>query len=387
MPRALVGLMATRIPEDVDYRPGGRLWSRSVPPNDSNLQAAGIGNNGGPPASRSAALDSHGGDSTPPASAGGEPRGSSPPRAGARTIAIFFRAMDNRYQELQRADCHAAARRYGLFVREVIANNDADKQLSQIQDCLREPDSIRPQALLVNPVRESMLRLAAHEAGRLGLGWVSLNRTCDYLAELRRQYPTLPFFSVDPDQRQIGRIQGQQFRVLLPRGGELLYIQGPAATSSARLRLQGVQNELAGAPIDVIAESGDWSLEGGARAVRRWLHGLNRRKASECVVGAQNDSMAVGARGALMEEAVTRIRPELRDVRVTGCDGSVAYGQQWVLDKQLTATVIIPPTAGRAVHEVMKALADRRPPIADISINVTSFPELDVLMRTSRRPR
>lgn len=114
---------------------------------------------------------------------------------------------------------------------------------------------------------------------------------------------------------------------------------------------------------------------------------MNRRKVSECVVGAQNDSMAVGARGALMEEAVTRIRPELRDVRVTGCDGSVAYGQQWVLDKQLTATVIIPPTAGRAVHEVMRALADRRPPIADISINVTSFPELDVLMRTSRRPR
>ncbi|MDP9035595.1 MAG: hypothetical protein M3O50_12385, partial [Myxococcota bacterium] len=49
------------------------------------------------------------------------------------------------------------------------------------------------------------------------------------------------------------------------------------------------------------------------------------------------------------------------------------------------ATIIIPPTAGRAIDEVAIALNGGRVPTADIALGVRSFPELDVLAAELRR--
>ncbi len=76
----------------------------------------------------------------------------------AARIALFLRALDNDYQELQKESCRAAARRHNFSVREVSALNDADRQVQQIEECLQEPAAIRPIAVLVNPVLESSLR-------------------------------------------------------------------------------------------------------------------------------------------------------------------------------------------------------------------------------------
>jgi ABC-type sugar transport system substrate-binding protein len=302
-----------------------------------------------------------------------------------RTLALFLRALD-KYQALQRVNFYARARLYGFSVAEYNARNDADTQLGQIQECVRSPEGVRPKALFIHPVNEASLQGVAREAARLGIGWVSLNRSCDYVTDLRREYGKVPLFCVDPDQRQAGRLQGQHFRILLPMGGDVLYIHGPLSTSSARLRMTGVEAELAGSSVRLISQGGDWSVESGQQAVTNWLPS-NRRPWSECIIGAQNDSMALGAYKALLEEATEKKRPELLAIRITGCDGLPDYGQRFVVEGLLAATVVIPATSGTAVDQVAAALDNGRPPGSDVTLAVASFPELDELERNVRKNR
>jgi ABC-type sugar transport system substrate-binding protein len=302
----------------------------------------------------------------------------------ARRIALFLRADQNDYQELLREDCHATAQRCDLSVRSLHGQSDADRQLHQIQECLNEPESARPSAILVFPVGDVGLRPLAYEAARLGIGWVTLNRTCDFMPELRREYPNLPLFCVSPDQRRVGRIQGKQMKALLPRGGKVVYIQGPAANSSAQLRLAGVQDEIEGSNLVLIPYLGDWSFAGGADEATRWLQTVpSNRPLYDCLVAAQNDAMAMGARTVVKRAAITRT--ELGTLHITGCDGTPTYGQRLVNEKQLTATVLVPSTSGQAVELVAAVLRGARPPTRDLSPDVSSFPAIEQLMVTPRR--
>jgi ABC-type sugar transport system substrate-binding protein len=290
-------------------------------------------------------------------------------------IANFLMTLDNDYQTLQRDVCRAAAKRHGFSVRELSARYDAEEQLRQIQQCLAEPEGTRPRAVLVHAIIETALRPVAEEAARLGVAFVLLNRSCRYLGELRARYPRVPIFAVDPDQRKIGRIQGQQLVRLLPNGGDLLYISGKVGTSSAQLRLDCVKAALAGANIQMVVAQGDWSSASGTAAVQHWLR-TRITTASACAVGAQNDSMAIGARAALMSAALELKQPHLMDIPITGCDGTVAQGQACVRSRELSATVVVPSSADRAVDELASAFATGRGPTADIVLDVSSFPEL-----------
>ena len=207
-----------------------------------------------------------------------------------RSLALFLRTSANDYQDLLREDCVAAARRQGFQLRVFSADDDADRQVRQIHETVASSPSSRPIAFLVSPVRESALLTVAHEATRAGIGWVFLNRWNESLLGLRGEFPELPIFAVNPDQYQVGGIQGHQFRALLPEGGELLYIQGPLGTSSAQGRFAGLQDVIAGAPIRIVTFNSDWSIDGGESATREWLRIFAGRPLPVCVVGAQNAS-------------------------------------------------------------------------------------------------
>jgi ribose transport system substrate-binding protein len=297
----------------------------------------------------------------------------------SRTLALFLRALDNQYQNLQKSEFYARAHLRGFSVVEYDANNDAGAQLQQLRECLRAGDGARPRALLVNPVRESLLPDVAREAVRSGMPWVSLNRTPDYVTDLRREYPKVPVFCVDPDQRQVGYFQGRQFLTLLPTGGELLYVHGPLSASSARLRLAGARAEITGSPLRITVAGGNWSEESGFQATMSWLRSAIDRNWGACVVGAQNDTMGLGAHRALQEMATAKNRPEIMKVRIAGCDGAPNYGQRFVAEKVLSATVVIPLTTGRAIDELASALDGGKAVVADVSLEVASFPQLDEL--------
>ena len=291
-----------------------------------------------------------------------------------RRIALFLRGNDD-YQESLRDECIAMARRHRFEVRVYSTNDDVAEQLRQIDECLAAPENTRPAALLVQPVQELALASSGHAAARLNIGWVLLNRWSDYLTDLRREFPTLPIFSVSPDQHGVGRIQGQQFKSLMPYGGEVLYICGPRGASSVTRRLEGVQEALQGSPLRLSAVNSDWTTEGGERALKDWLKAFLKRDLPSFMVGAQNDAMAVGARRAFAVAMQGRPGPR-HGVRFTGCDGSPSFGRRLVNEGVLAATVVIPPTTGRAVSELASMLGGGARPLPDIALAVSSVPDL-----------
>ncbi|MGC4065140.1 MAG: sigma-70 family RNA polymerase sigma factor [Polyangiaceae bacterium] len=295
-------------------------------------------------------------------------------------VALFLQTKSNDYQELLREDCLNATRRHEMGVRVFTADNNAKRQASQIREILAEDGERLPSVILVSPVQEDALAGLAREAAKKGVGWVVLNRWSASLPELRTEFPKLPIFSVTPDQYEIGHVQGRQFKQLLPAGGEVLYLSGPSSTSSARRRYEGLVRELGDSRIRVRTVSSDWSSEGGQSVIQAWLEQLPREALAALVVGAQNDSMAAGARRALAEEARRRRRNDVMQLPVTGCDGANTFGRRLVAEGMLTATVLVPPVAGRAIDELAEFLRGGPVPPAEIVLGVLPFPELSDCM-------
>jgi ABC-type sugar transport system substrate-binding protein len=294
------------------------------------------------------------------------------------SIALFLRSLDNDYQQRLRDDALAVAGWLGFTVTVMAAQNDSARQCAQIKEALAGGSTTDLAAVLVSAVRDDVLGELAHDAGVAGVGWVLLNREAAYLEGLRNEFPALPVFGVTPDQTEIGRIQAKQVKVLLPQGGAILCITGPAKTSSSQRRLDGLKDELP-APYVVTTLEGDWTSEGARLGIERLLEAPGAADHLPALVCAQNDEMALGARQALRDAASRWNRPAVAELPITGCDGSPALGQRLVRQKRLWATVALPSAAGPALEWLArwKDGADR-PPV-HVTLPVTSFPELSAL--------
>lgn len=293
----------------------------------------------------------------------------------SRRVVVGLLSDQQEFQLMQAADARAAAARTGLEAEVLFADNNAVLQIQQLFRFVHAPEAERPAAIVVETVTGEGLERVARNAVKAGIGWVLLNRAVTYLEALRREAPALALANVTLDQDEIGRIQGRQLRVLLPKGGAVLYLQGPADTSAARGRLQGAQEALKGTAIELRVLNGDWTEESGEKAVATWL----RLKTSEGfrpgVVCSQNDAMAMGARRAIRAH-----RREWSQLAVTGCDGLPEGGQKLVRTGELTATVVTPTTAGPAVSLVARVLEGERPP-AELLLSAHSLPSESELAR------
>jgi ribose transport system substrate-binding protein len=288
---------------------------------------------------------------------------------------VAYFAMDGgEYQRLLQDDCSQRAARGGLEIRDFQPSGDPMKQVGQIQACLREPAERRPNLIIVSPVREIALLAVANAAARLGIGWVMLCRWCQYLDELREEFPKVPIFSVLADQVELGRIQGRQVRELLPRDAAILYVRGPLGTSSAMGRTAGLQEALQGLPNRVYIVNGDWTARSGARALRDWLRQFRRREMPRFVVAAQNDAMAMGAKGAWEEVAVERPNLASAALAFCGSDGSPGYGQRLASEGVLASTVITPVGGARAITEATAMWETGVRPDARIVLAPIGFP-------------
>ncbi|HZU82835.1 MAG TPA: hypothetical protein VE987_07965, partial [Polyangiaceae bacterium] len=123
----------------------------------------------------------------------------------------------------------------------------------------------------------------------------------------------------------------------------------------------------------------DWSADGGFAAMTNWLGIFGRRSLPGFVVAAQNDDMACGARKALLEWLRSG-RSLAEDPRIIGCDGVPSFGHRLVTEGQLTATVVVPSVANRAIEELTAARANRRAPEAHVVVEVESLPSVEALI-------
>src|SRR5207302_6309562 len=126
-----------------------------------------------------------------------------------------------------------------------------------------------PDGIIFEPVGGTALPQVARAAAAAGIGWVVLNRDVEYVTELRKAY-RVPIFSITSDHEEIGRIQGRQFAALLPNGGSVLYIEGPAESTAAKQRTSGMY-ESKPAEVQVKVMRGNWTEASAYKAVSSWL--------------------------------------------------------------------------------------------------------------------
>jgi ribose transport system substrate-binding protein len=262
-------------------------------------------------------------------------------------VVVSLLTKDQEFQTMQAADAERAAAAAGLDIEIIYAKNNATLQLEQLYRFVNAPQQSRPAAIIAQPVSGQALARVARDAAKAGIGWVLLSREAPYVDALRIEYPQLPIAIVTTDQLEVGRIQGRQFRALLPNGGNVLYIHGPSDTSAALQRTQGMEESIAGAKINVKAAFGEWTEASGEQAVISWLRFTTSQQYRVDLIGAQNDAMAVGAR-----KASAARRPEWLTLPFTGCDGLPQGGRRLVDEGQLAATVILQSNAGPAIDLV-----------------------------------
>ena len=292
-------------------------------------------------------------------------------------ILVSLTTNDNDYQIEQAQSAEQAASKLGVSAEIVYANNDAINQSTQILRAIQASPEDRPSAIVFEPVGGTALPQVARAAAAADIGWAVLNRDANYIEDLRKT-ATAAIFAISSDHVEIGRIQGRQFAALLPRGGTVLYIQGPSENSAARDRTLGMQ-ETKPANIQVIALRGQWTEESSQRAVRSWLKLTTSQKAAVDLIGAQDDSMAIGARKAFEELPSEADRERWLKLPFTGCDGLPKTGQAWVRSGLLAATIFVPPNAGQAIEMFVQAIQQKKGPPERVLTVPTSIPPLSGL--------
>jgi ribose transport system substrate-binding protein len=259
---------------------------------------------------------------------------------------------DNDYQQEQAAAAEKAGRRLGVDVKIIHANNDALAQSQQLLHYVQDSAVARPDAIMFEPAGGTAFPQVARAAAAAGIGWVILNHEVDYIAELRRTFK-VPVFAISSDHQEVGKIQGQQFGALLPNGGSILYIEGPANSSAAKERTAGM-NLTKPANIQVKTMRANWTEESAHKTVSSWLRLSTSQESHIDLVGAQDDSMAIGARKAFREIAESE-RARWMKIPITGCDGMPKTGQEWVRNGTLAATIFIRPNTDLAIEMLVEA--------------------------------
>jgi ABC-type sugar transport system substrate-binding protein len=293
--------------------------------------------------------------------------------ANRRLVASFF-TREQEFQGLQAADVRAAAERCRFEVEVLDAGDNPVLQIQQLFRVIHAPVEERPLALIVQTRVPDGLERVARNAIAAGIGWVLLNRTAGYLEALRAEHPGLVVTCVTTDHEEIGRIQARQFRALLPRAGSVLYVQCPPETAAAKARMKGMAAELAGAGIEIEAVAAEWTEASAERAVSAWLQLKTSKLFRPDLVGCQNDSLALGARKALLA-----YRPEWARIPFTGCDGLPESGQRLVKAGELAATIVVDSCAGPAVDLLDGSLKSGQPPPSTLVIPPRSFPPVEEL--------
>jgi ribose transport system substrate-binding protein len=283
---------------------------------------------------------------------------------------------DNDYQQEQAAAAEKAGRRLGVEITIVHANNDAVSQSQQLLQFIQVAAASRPDAIIFEPAGGTAFPQVAHAALAAGIGWVVLNHDAEYIPQMR-QGCKVPVFSISSDHVEVGKIQGKQFAALLPRGGSMLYIEGPANSSAAKERTKGMHVTR---PANILVKTlrANWTEESAYRAVSSWLRLRTSQEMHVDLVGAQDDSMAAGARKAFAEIPAGE-RERWLQIPITGCDGLPKTGQSWVRSGLLAATIYIRPNTDLALEMLTDALRGGAQPLERKLTTPESVPTIEEL--------
>jgi ABC-type sugar transport system substrate-binding protein len=236
---------------------------------------------------------------------------------------------------------------------------------------------------VVEPIAVGGLETVLRKAVTCGIPCALLNGTVPCLPRLQIEFPDRPLFAVGSDQVEVGRLQGEQIRALVTRGGTVLYVQGLHAASASHERTIGLERALQGADVRVVTLEGRWSEESAFRAVQAWMRLRSSAGLRIDAVAAQNDAMAKGARRATTgaSESATR----WASVPHLGVDGVPDGGQRLVDRGELTGTIVLPSNTGPALEHLAQWLSHGTRPPLRVTLPAQPYPETVELKQRARR--
>src|SRR5712692_11411157 len=282
---------------------------------------------------------------------------------------------DNDYQREQAAAALEAAVRLDVEVQTLFADNDAINQSQQLLKIIQTADA-GVDAILVEPASRTCFPKVAHAAVAAGIGWGVLNCEPDYLRELHSPR-NAPVFAVSADNAQVGRIQGWQLAAILPKGGSVLYIQGPSGSAATEQRAAGMSESKPENVKIKVLKSGNCTEDGGYQTVASWLRLSTSHNEQIDAVQAQNDFLALGAKRAMQQQTAGEERVSKSRLPYLGVDGLPKTGQEWVRRHLLAATVIVPPITGTALETIVAAIRKQAQPPGRTLVPPKGFPEAE----------
>jgi len=286
---------------------------------------------------------------------------------------------DALYLREQAAAAKAAADRLGVELQVLNAEMDPVTQSQQLLGFVQSPTGSRPDAIIIEPVNSAGLPRVAEAAAAAGIAWVVSNAQVEYLAALRKTAKA-PVFLISVHHVEVGRLQGRQLGALLPDGGTILYLRGPAMSSVACLRFEGLES---GKPRNVEVKSlkvQGSTADNACTAVTSWLNLSTVRPEGLQIIVAQNADFILGARKAF--ETKTADSERAKWLALPGAGVGIAKQMKPLVDQGvLRAAAVTSVTTDKALEILVRALTDGSQPPEQTYVEAYSYPSLEDLAR------
>jgi ABC-type sugar transport system substrate-binding protein len=288
---------------------------------------------------------------------------------------------ENSYLREQESAAMQAARRLSLDLAVINAGSDAVTQSQQLLEIIQSQSSPLPAAIVVEPVTAMGLPRVAEAAVAAGVAWVVSNAEVYYLARLRKICKA-PVFAVSQDHIGIGQLQAQQFGALLPEGGSVLYLRGPASNSLATRRAEGIEK---GKPanINVKTLKIEWTEQNAYESLISWLRLSTVHAADVALVSSQNTDFIVAARRAFQEHREGAEKEKWLH-RLYTAAGLQSQTKPLAERGILAAAVVTSLTMDVALEMFVKAVQTGEQPPEHTFVTASSCPSLEELGKPRR---
>ncbi|WP_273836171.1 ribose ABC transporter substrate-binding protein RbsB [Guptibacillus sedimenti] len=232
-------------------------------------------------------------------------------------IGLSVSTLNNPFFVSMKDGVEAEAKEKGMDIVVVDAQNDAAKQISDVEDLIQQGVDV----LLINPTDSAAISTAVQSANSLGIPVVTLDRSAE-----KGDVATL----VSSDNEKGGEMAGEFLVEQLGEEAKVAELEGVPGASATRERGKGFHN-IADEKLDVVAkQTANFDRTEGLNTMENLLQGNPDIEA----VFAHNDEMALGALQAIQSSG--------KDILVVGFDGNEDAINS-IQDGKLSATVAQQP--------------------------------------------
>ncbi|MEC1716357.1 ribose ABC transporter substrate-binding protein RbsB [Schinkia azotoformans] len=242
------------------------------------------------------------------------------PATDSMKLGLSISTLNNPFFVTLRDGAEAEAKKQGIQITTIDAQNDPAKQISDIEDLIQQGVT----ALIINPTDSAAVVSAIESANNAGIPVITVDRSAEGGEVVAH---------IASDNAAGGKMAGEFILETLGNKGKIVELEGIPGSSAARERGEGFHSAVDGVEgVKVVAkQAADFDRAKGLTVMENILQGNKDIQA----VFAHNDEMALGALEALAAAG-------LKDVLVVGFDAT-EDAVKAVEDGRMGATVAQKP--------------------------------------------